>query len=91
MAHPKDQSYGEWMASTHPPEVIHADHILGAHVAHDSQGRPEWVVVQWQNSPGPDYQQMQMDFPNAMALLSMLKCIQLDSGVSFPDDPRGER
>ncbi|MGI8704292.1 MAG: hypothetical protein ACR2JJ_00570 [Sphingomicrobium sp.] len=89
MAHPKDKTYGEWMASNQPPAMIHADRILGAHVSHDTQGRPEWVVIQWQNGPGPDYEQMQLDFPNALALLSMLKSIQLDSGVPFPNDPRG--
>ena len=90
MPHPKDQTYGEWMASTQPPAMLHANHILGVQVLHDSQGRPEWVVVQWQDKPGPDYQQMQMDFAGALFLLSALKCIQLDAGVPFPDDPRGK-
>jgi hypothetical protein len=71
MAHPKDKTYGEWMMSTQPPEVIHADHILGAHISYDTEGRPEWVFVQWQNAPGPDFQMMQLDFPNALALLAM--------------------
>jgi hypothetical protein len=89
MPHRKDRIFGEWMQGSQPPEVLHADHILGAQLSHDTQGRPEWVEIQWQEETGPEYRRMQLDFPNAMFLLSLLKSIQLESGIAFPDDPRG--
>lgn len=64
--------------------------MLGAALVTDRKGRPEWVDIQFQaaDADGP-FQQVRMDFPNALFLLSYLKSIQLDSGVPFPDDPRG--
>lgn len=88
MPQPRSGTYGEWRVSSQPRKVFHADRILGAKLSRDSSGRPEWVEFQWQDAPGADFHQMQLDFPNAIALLSMLKCLQLDSGVDFPDDPR---
>lgn len=90
MAHDKNRIYGEWFTSLPPLAAKHADRILGARVSHDQQGRPEWVDIQWQGS-GELYEQVQMDFVNAMFLLSVLKSMQLDSGIPFPDDPRAER
>lgn len=88
MPHRKDQWFGEWMESNQPPEALVADHILGAHVSHDSQGRPEWVEIQWQTEAGPNYHRLQLDFPNAMFLLVLLRSIQLHTGTKMPDDPR---
>jgi hypothetical protein len=89
MPHRDDQIFGEWMRSNQPPEALHADRILGAQLSYDSGGRPEWVEFQWQEEAGPEYRRMQLDFPNAMFLLSLLRSIQLESGIEFPDDPRG--
>ena len=82
--------YGEFVVSTHAIPTANADRILGAALVSDSKGRPEWVDVQFETAdPNGRFQQVRMDFSNALFLLSCLKSIQLDSGVPFPDDPRG--
>jgi hypothetical protein len=80
--------YGEWMVGVPPIEPLHADRMSGVQLSYDIQRRPEWVDIQWQSGTDKRFHQLQMDFPNALRLLSMLKAMQLDSGVEFPDDPR---
>ena len=82
-------SYGEWVSSTDPIPTSNADRILGTLLVSDKWGRPEWVDIQYQTADGEMFQQVRMDFENAMFLLSCLKSIQLDTGTHFPDDPRG--
>jgi hypothetical protein len=83
-------AYGEFVVSTQPIPTANADRILGAALVPDSKGRPEWVDIQYETAdPNGRFQQIRMDFPNALFLLSCLKSIQLDTGVPFPDDPRG--
>ena len=88
MTHSKDRIYGEWAISNQPLPSMGADHILGARVLHDRDGRPDRVEIQWKTADGDVLQQVHMDFVNAMFLLSVLKSAQLDSGYPFPDDPR---
>jgi hypothetical protein len=83
----KTTIYGVFAVGS-PPASRAADHILGARVQADSQDRPMWVDIQWMQAGTPQPVQIQLDFVNAMFLLSLLKCIQLDSGYPFPDDPR---
>ncbi|PZQ55781.1 MAG: hypothetical protein DI555_07070 [Novosphingobium pentaromativorans] len=88
MASDRDKIYGEWAFSEPAEPANLADRILGARLLYDSKGRPEWVEAQFQ-SAGEGFATVRMDFPNALFLLSCLKSLQLDSGVPFPDDPRG--
>ena len=83
-----DKHYGEWVVTIPPVPVLNADRILGIHIAHDSQNRPDFVTLQYQTADGAGIQSVRMDFVNAMFLLSSLKSLQLDEGVPFPDDPR---
>lgn len=81
--------FGEFVASTHPVPSVNADHILGAVLVTDNQGRPEWVDVQFQTADGEyPFQQVRMEFLNAMFLFSCLRAIQLETGFKMPDDPR---
>jgi hypothetical protein len=91
MPHGTAQVFGEWIYDSQPPTALHADRILGARISYDGAGRPEWVDLQWQDQAGAEYCQVQIDFPNAMFLLSLLKSIQLETGTPFPDDPRAPR
>jgi hypothetical protein len=88
MASDRDKIYGEWAISdpAEPANVV--DRILGTQLLYDSKGRPEWVEIQFQ-SASEGVATVRTDFPNALFLLSCLKSLQLDSGVPFPDDPRG--
>lgn len=83
----KTKLYGEWVVTIPPVKAMAVDRILGAQIVHDKKGRPDRVVIQWQ-SAGSGVQAIEMDYPNALFLLSSLKCIQLDEGTAFPDDPR---
>lgn len=86
----KDVVYGRYAMSTEAIPLSNADHILGVQVSCDKGGNPEWVDLQYQTADGDhEVRQVRMDWLNALALLSMLKCAQLDSGQPFPDDPRG--
>jgi len=81
--------YGEWEVGIDLPFPIqHADHILGARVLLDTKRRPEFVELQWRSADDGQTHQTRMDWLNALALLSFLKCMQLDSGWPFPLDPR---
>ncbi|MBB4611599.1 hypothetical protein [Sphingomonas yabuuchiae] len=85
----QNKLYGEWAFSTPPIKPENADHILGAQVSVDRQGRPEFVDIQYRTADGGEaIRQVRMDWLNALALLSILKSMQLDSGAPFPNDPR---
>lgn len=89
MSRPAGPTYGKWFIPSGPPmKVEHADHILGAQVLLDKKNRPEFVDLQWQSSDDGAVHQVRLDWLNALALLSFLKSIQLDSGQPFPNDPR---
>ena len=80
--------YGEFVIG---PDVRaeRADHILGCRVELDGQRRPDQVAIQFATTSG--FREVQMDFVQAMFLLSALKSIQLDTKTPFPDDPRADR
>lgn len=83
-----DKHYGEWAITSPPIPVSNADRILGVHIAHDKQRRPDFVTVQYQTADGCGVDSVRMDYLNALFLLSCLKSMQLDEGTPFPDDPR---
>jgi hypothetical protein len=82
------RTYGEFVLAT-DLRIQRADHILGARIELDTKGRPDQVAIQFEDVDGPC--ELRLDFVQALALLSMLKCIQLDTRTPFPDDPRGVR
>ena len=88
MSHPKDKDYGEWIISDPPIEPISADHVLGVHISHDTSGRPDQVEVAFRSADSEPFQKIRMDYLNALALLSMLKAMQLDEGTPFPETPQ---
>lgn len=88
MAKTGDKHYGEWAVTIPSVPECSADRILGVHISHDSQDRPDFVTLQYQSAGDPPVQSVRMDFVNAMFLLSCLKSLQLDEGIPFPDDPR---
>jgi len=90
MAKTGDKHYGEWTVTIPPVPVLNADRILGVHIAHDKQDRPDFATVQYQTADGSGVQAIRMDYLNALFLLSCLKCLQLDEGSPFPDDPRAQ-
>lgn len=64
-----------------------AGRILGVRLARDTEGHPAAVGVQWLDENRKPVG-LTMDFRNAIALLAMLKAMQLDLDAPFPDDPR---
>ncbi|SDC30061.1 hypothetical protein SAMN05444678_102238 [Sphingomonas sp. YR710] len=80
--------YGEF-ATGAAVRPVRADHILGCRIELDAKRRPDQLAVQFRNPDG--FHEVRMDFVQALFLLSTLKAIQLDTGTSFPDDPRAIR
>ncbi|UZK67818.1 hypothetical protein [Sphingomonas sp. M1-B02] len=84
-----EKIYGEWLISVDPLRISNADQILGVQLLCDCRGRPEFVDFQYQTADQDlSIQEVRMDWSNALALLSYLKSLQLDSGQPFPLDPR---
>ena len=61
--------------------------IRGGLLETDKRGTPKAVAVHFAGPQGPH--ELRIGFGDAMYLLSMLKAIQLDLDIPFPDDPRG--
>lgn len=80
--------YGQFALQT-VPQFQRADHIMGCQLEWDAQNRPDQLSIQYRCADDAQVQTLQMDFVQALFLLSCLKSLQLDSGVQFPDDPRG--
>lgn len=66
--------------------MLPAGHIRGALLRRDDKGQAVKVEIQL-ISLGKTAQ-IDLDVRNAMFLLSVLKAIQLDNQIPFPDDPR---
>ena len=64
-----------------------ARQVLGVRARLNDKREPDSVEIQWESSEG-EVHQLELDWLNALALLSFLKCMQLDSGWPFPNDPR---
>ncbi len=84
----KQRTYGKFVMAGQVTSE-RADDILGCRVELDAKGKPDLVSIQFRTTEG--FREIQMDFIQAMFVLSGLKCIQLDTSTPFPDDPRGER
>lgn len=84
--------YGEWAYGDDGRPVADVDRILGVRAILDDRKRCERVelLYQWAGDPARP-RQLDLQFSEALALLSFLKCMQLDAGIPFPDDPRGPR
>jgi hypothetical protein len=68
---------------------MNAARLLGATLVCDDQGRPERVDLQFLTvDEGGLFQQVRMDFPNALFVLSCLRSIQFDTETPFPEYPR---
>jgi len=85
------QIYGRGFLGVPPHGVSVADHIHGIRLLTDHKGRPDAVEIQWHEVDKQAWQTLQMDYPNALFLLSCLKSMQLDQGTPFPDDPRANQ
>lgn len=83
----REKAYGQWAASDPPIAPARADHILGCQLQFDKSDRPDTVTIQYQ-AAGAGVRAVEMDYANALFLLSALKSMQLDVGTPFPDDPR---
>ncbi len=81
--------YGQFAAGTVPRSLI-LDRSNGARLSSDSQGRPDWIDLQFESAEH-GLVELRLPFLEALALLSFLNSLQLDSGVPFPDDPRADR
>ncbi len=78
--------YGEFFIDptvTIPTE--HASHIRGCRVGR-VKGEFAGIDLHYEVDGKP--RSMTIDRGNAMYLLSLLKCLQLNEGLPFPDDPR---
>lgn len=82
------QIYGEWAVGPHPAlHEITAGHVLGGRLRNGGDGEPSRLAIQWRDLDG-QVVQLEMQFVQALFLLSVLKSAQLDTGLPFPDDPR---
>ena len=79
--------YGTFVPGLPEPLGQRADHMLGARVEFDTQGRPDQLQFQYVVA-GSSVREMRMDYLEALALQSFLRCLQLDVGTPVPDDPR---
>lgn len=77
--------YGKFLIGNVAIPTQRADHILGAQIQ-ERLAAPKAVTIQWQNASDP--QQLTMELPQAMFLLSVLRAIQLDEKVKMPNDTR---
>lgn len=89
----RQRTYGKFMehrgtpGSTAPASPP-AGRILGLRLWCDTANqRPEQVELQIEWA-GHRFSDLQMPFVEAMALLTMLRAMQLDTGFQLPDDPR---
>lgn len=81
------KAYGKYIITNgkHPPTDT-VGHILGCLVEYDDHGKPEYFRLHYETNG--DRREMIMSHLDSMFLLSILKAIQLDHGIPFPDDPR---
>lgn len=63
-----------------------ATRLLGAQLQLEVDGLPRTVAIRLDSANGRHC--INFSFLESMLLLSLLRCIQLDTGVELPDDPR---
>jgi hypothetical protein len=71
-----------------PPneQQLVATRLLGAELQLEVDGFPQTVAVRLDSTKGLHC--INFSFLESMLLLSLLRCIQLDTGIVLPDDPR---
>jgi hypothetical protein len=71
-----------------PPDEqeLVATRLLGAELKLEVDGLPQTVAIRLDSPKGRHC--INFSFLESMLLLSLLKCIQLDTGIELPDDPR---
>ncbi len=86
---PSRKPYGRVVASAsdHPGPTQVVGHIHGGFLLSDVRGRPKTVVIQ--HGDEVPRHELHISFDDSMFLLSIVKGIQLDCEIPFPDDPRG--
>lgn len=81
------KAYGDVFATNHAVEETDVGHISGGLLRYGPSHEPVAFEI---HAGGPSQpQKVRLSFGDAMFLLSMLKSIQLDLGIPFPEDPRG--
>lgn len=78
--------YGDCFVTTAPTEEMAAGHIGGCLLRYGQDGRPASLEIHAGSPSQP--QKVHLSFGDAMFLLGVLKAIQLDHNIQFPDDPR---
>jgi hypothetical protein len=63
-----------------------ATRLLGAQLQLESDGLPQTVAIRFDSTNGRH--RIDFGFLESMLLLSLLRCIQLDTGIVLPEDPR---
>jgi hypothetical protein len=63
-----------------------ATRLLGAQLLLEVDGLPQAVAIRLDSKKGRHC--INFSFLESMLLLSLLRCIQLDTGIVLPDDPR---
>jgi hypothetical protein len=63
-----------------------ATRLLGAQLQLEVDGLPQTVAIRFDSTNGRH--RLDFSFLESMLLLSLLRCIQLDTGIVLPDDPR---
>lgn len=65
---------------------IHANEIMGFRVGRSPDGRPAGIDLQFRSQGQPH--SVTIPILDALALLGMLKSMQLNEDLPFPEDPR---
>ena len=63
-----------------------ATRLLGAQLQLEGEGLPQTVAIRFDSKKG--HHRIDFSFLESMLLLSLLRCIQLDTGIELPEDPR---
>lgn len=82
----QEKRYGLPILSTNPMPALDVGQIRGARLQYDKAGKPDRLIVS--HGTPPKTQELVLQFGDAMFLLAILKSMQLDHKIPFPDDPR---
>lgn len=82
----RKKAYLNALAGASRERALVVDRIEGGVLEWDARDRPAFVELHYLVAGKPSV--MRMPFDDAMAVLSIVKAIQLDTGIPFPDDPR---
>ena len=79
--------YGSVLASANrQPNIEQVGHIRGARLFYDVDGKPSEMNIHHEINGEP--KELNIAYGDFMYLLSILKSVQLDHAIPFPDDPR---